>query len=83
MRVHSFRENEWMVWTTSESTWAWHLTPIDDNATRLVSRLHTAYDWRHPLTAIVSVLLMEFGDFAMMRRMLRGIKTRAEHGDRR
>jgi hypothetical protein len=26
------------------------------------------------------VLLMEFGDFAMLRRMLRGIKARAESG---
>jgi hypothetical protein len=25
-----------------------------------------------------AVLLMEFGDFAMLRRMLRGIKARAE-----
>jgi hypothetical protein len=82
MRVDSFRKGEWMLWTTPESTWAWRLTPIDDNATRLVSRLRTTCDWRHPLTAIFSVLLMEFGDFAMMRRMLRGIKTRAEHGDR-
>jgi len=36
------------------------------------------YDWRHPLTALLSVLLMEFGDFAILRRMLRGIKARAE-----
>ena len=27
---------------------------------------------------ILGVVLMEFGGFAMMRRMLRGIKTRAE-----
>ena len=34
--------------------------------------------------AVLGVVLMEFGDFAMMRRMLRGIKTRAETigGDR-
>jgi hypothetical protein len=36
------------------------------------------YDWQHPLTALLGVLLMEFGDFAMLRRMLRGIKARAE-----
>jgi hypothetical protein len=28
--------------------------------------------------ALLGVLLMEFGDFAMLRRMLRGIKSRAE-----
>jgi hypothetical protein len=36
------------------------------------------YDWRHPLAGLSAVLLMEFGDFAMLRRMLRGIKARAE-----
>ena len=52
-----------MLGATPESTWAWYLTPIDDNATRLVSRPQTAHDWRHP-TAALSVLLMEFGGFA-------------------
>lgn len=37
-----------------------------------------ARDWRKPMLAVVGVLLMEFGDFAMMRRMLHGIKDRAE-----
>ena len=36
------------------------------------------YDWRHPLDASLGVVLMEFGDFAMNRRMMRGIKARAE-----
>ena len=36
------------------------------------------YDWQHPLMALLGVVLMEFGDFAMLRRMLRGIQTRAE-----
>jgi hypothetical protein len=40
--------------------------------------VHAVYDWRRPLTAVLGVLLLEFGDFAMMRRMLRGIKSRAE-----
>jgi hypothetical protein len=30
------------------------------------------------MTALLGVLLMELGDFAMLRRMLRGIKARAE-----
>jgi hypothetical protein len=39
--------------------------------------LRLAADWRRPGT-LVTVLLMEFGDYAMMRRMLRGIRERAE-----
>jgi hypothetical protein len=31
-----------------------------------------------PLAALLAVVLMEFGDFAMQRRMLRGIEARAE-----
>ena len=37
-----------------------------------------ARDWSSPAMAVVAVLLMEFGDFAMMRRMLLGLKERAE-----
>jgi len=77
-RVHSFQVNQWLLWTMPGSTWAWQLTPIPGNGTRLVTRVHAVYDWRHPLMAVLGVLLMEFGDFAMMRRMLRGIKSRAE-----
>ncbi|MCW2941351.1 MAG: hypothetical protein JWN00_4336 [Actinomycetia bacterium] len=77
-KVHSYEVNEWLLWSKPDSTWAWRLTPTDDGGTRLVTRIHAVYDWRHPLMAAFGVLLMEFGDFAMCRRMLRGIKARAE-----
>ena len=76
-RVHSFKLNEWLLWTKPDSTWAWQLTPTDGR-TRLVTRIHALYDWRNPPMALLGMLLMEFGDFAMLRRMLRGIKARAE-----
>lgn len=47
---------------------------------RLVTRVHAAYDWLRPASALIGVLLMELGDFAMMRRMLLGIEERAEAG---
>jgi hypothetical protein len=77
-RVDSFVNEEWLLWVKPDSTWAWRLTPTPAGGTRLVTRIHAIYDWGRPLTAILSVLLMEFGDFAMLRRMLRGIKARAE-----
>jgi hypothetical protein len=77
LRVHSFDTNRRLVWTTPDSTWAWQLVPTD-HGTRLVVRIRARYDWGHPLLAVLGVLLMELGDFAMLRRMLRGIKTRAE-----
>jgi hypothetical protein len=77
-RIHSFEINQWLLWTKPDSTWVWQLAPTTDNGTRLVTRTRAVYDWRHPLMAVLGVLLMEFGDFAMIRRMLRGIKARAE-----
>ncbi len=79
LKVHSFQVNEWLLWSKPDSSWVWQLTPTSDNGTRLVTRIHAVYDWRHPLMAFLGVLLMEFGDFAMIRRMLRGIKRRAEY----
>jgi hypothetical protein len=78
LKVNSFAVNEWLLWTKPDSSWSWRLTPTSSGGTRLITRIHAVYDWRQPLTALLGVLLMEFGDFAMMRRMLRGIKTRAE-----
>jgi hypothetical protein len=78
LKVHSFELNEWLLWSKPDSTWAWQLTATDDGGTRLVTRIHAVYDWRNPPMALLGVLLMEFGDFAMLRKMLRGIKARAE-----
>lgn len=39
-------------------------------------RIHL--DWSHPAISLFSVVLNEFGDFPMMRRMLPGIRDRAE-----
>jgi hypothetical protein len=77
-KVHSFEVNRWLLWSKPDSTWAWKLTRTDSGGTRLVGRVHAARDWKHPLAAIGAVVLMELGDFAMFRRMLRGIKERAE-----
>ncbi len=77
-KVHSFDPDRWLLWTKPDSTWVWRLTPTDNGGTRLVTRIHAGYDWRRPLTALFGLLLMEFGDFAMNRRMLRGIKARAQ-----
>ena len=77
-KVHSFEVNRWLLWAKPDSTWVWQLTATATNGTRLVTRIHAARDWRrHPLDALLGLVLMEFGDFAMLRRMLRGIKQRA------
>jgi hypothetical protein len=80
--VDSFQMPRWMLWRTPSSSWAWRLVPLPDGRTRLITRLHTVYEWRRPGAAL-TVLLMEFGDFPMMRRMLRGIRERAQTEHRR
>jgi hypothetical protein len=80
--VDSFDEPKWMLWRTPTSTWAWRLRPLPDGRTRLVTRLNVFYD-RHRPDTVLAVPLMELGDFPMMRRMLRGIRERAEAEHRR
>ena len=77
-KVASFDEHESLLWAKPDSTWSWRLTELSGGRTRLVTRVRARYDWHHPFDAALGVLLMELGDFAMMRRMLRGIKERAE-----
>lgn len=61
-----------------DSTWSWRLTPLPGGGTRLVTRMKQDYRWETPRLALFNAWLMEFGDFAMERRMLQGIKARAE-----
>jgi hypothetical protein len=77
--VDSFEAPRWMLWRTPTSTWAWQLVPLLDERTRLITRLRVAYEWRHP----GGIVLLELGDWPMMRRMLRGIRQGAEDEHRR
>jgi hypothetical protein len=68
-----------LLWHKPDSTWAWKLTDLD-GATRLVTRLRILYRWEQPFGALASLVLNEFGDFPMMRKMLHTLKARAEGG---
>ena len=81
-RVDGFVAHEWLLWRSPNRTWAWRLVPLSDGRTRLVTRMHTRYEWSRPLV-LGTVLLMEVADYPMMRRMLRGIRDRAETEHRR
>lgn len=82
--VDSFETGSWMLWAhrphphePPDSTWSWRLTDTADGGTRLVTRMKQDYRWKTPGLAMFNLALMELGDFAMERRMLRGIKARA------
>lgn len=66
-----------LLWTKPDSSWVWTLTPRN-GGTRLVTRLRILYRWHRPGEAVFSLLLNEFGDFPMMRKMLLTIRRRAE-----
>jgi hypothetical protein len=85
--VTAFETARWMVHRPTateepDSTWTWRLTPLPHGGTRLVTRMKQDYRWETPGLAIFNFLLMELGDFAMERRMLKGIKRRAESAER-
>jgi hypothetical protein len=89
-KVDSFETNQWMLWVhrphehePPDSTWSWRLTTLPDGGTRLVTRMKQDYRWATPRLASFNLILMEFGDFAMERRMLIGIKRRAEFASHR
>jgi hypothetical protein len=77
-KVKAFQLNEWLLWGKPDSTWAWKLIVLDGGRTRLISRLKARYEWGKPGSAVLSLVLLEFGDFPMMCRVLKGIKVRAE-----
>jgi hypothetical protein len=78
-KIKAFEPNQWMLWEKPHSTWAWKLVPREGAHTRLITRIKDHYAWRAaPGNALVSLILMEFGDFPMMRKLLLNVKWRAE-----
>jgi hypothetical protein len=77
-KVAGFEENRWLLWQQPLSTWSWTLTELPGGRTRLLTRLRVHLDWSHKAISVLSVVLNELGDFPMMRRMLLGIRERAE-----
>jgi len=77
-KVAGFEQGSWLLWQQPLSTWSWTLAELPGGRTRLVTRLRIHLDWNHKAASLLSVLLNEFGDFPMMRRMLLGIRDRAE-----
>ena len=69
-----------MVWSKPSSSWAWVLEPLSENRTRLIARIRMRYRWRRP-TVVGDVVLMELGDFWMMRKKLDSIRARAERAE--
>jgi len=77
INVSSLDEPHSMVWgTRGDTSWVWQLDRQPDGTTRLVTRIRSRLRWT-PM-AIAFSGLMELGDFWMIRKMLHGLRERAE-----
>jgi hypothetical protein len=76
LRVKAIDPNQSMLWEGKNTTWAWRLDKLDEKHTRLVTRVRMHYDLMSPW--VIFDLVFDPGDFVMMRKMLLGIKRRAE-----
>jgi hypothetical protein len=76
MRLERVEPGQVLAWLSEDGNWVWTFVLRErDGATRLISRNR----FRLPtLVARISMLPMEPGSLLMERRMLRGIKERAE-----
>jgi hypothetical protein len=78
LRVKELEPERRMLWwdEQGEYSWEWLLEPIGQQTTRLLNRLRVT---RHPWTRkVLYELVAANGDVVMQRKLLRGIKQRAE-----
>jgi hypothetical protein len=80
LRVAVLEAESAMVLATDDVTWVWAfgLYPVDNYRTRLVSRNRIGALGASLLQRAVQMLVMEPGSLIMERKMLLGIKERAE-----
>jgi len=67
-----------LQWEPAKSTWAFCLRPAENGTTRLISR--NRIPGRGPRFWLMMVGVMEWASLIMERKMLFGIKARAERG---
>jgi hypothetical protein len=76
-RVRALRPNRWILSGDQETgTWCLAVYPTPEGNTRLVSRWRQ--DWPITLATAFWILISDPGAFIMERKMLKGIKQRAE-----
>lgn len=72
------RERRMLWWDRKgEYSWEWKLDPVDENSTRLITRLRATFP---PVLTpkMLYAVVASTGDIVMIRKALRGIKARAE-----
>lgn len=69
----------YFIWSgeTGDGGFTWALYPIDENHTRLVSRIRWSHHWSPPGQLVLD-LFTEFTDHLAVRKILQGVKGRVE-----
>ncbi len=79
--VNAIAPNQYLVWSGTSGTYpgafTWALYPIDASHTKLVSRIQWSHHWSQPLMLGMD-LFTEFTDHLAVRKILQGVKDRAE-----
>jgi hypothetical protein len=76
---YAIEPNRYLIWS-GEPGWGgftWALYPVDENHTRLISRIRWSHSWKKPGQLGLD-LLTEFTDHLAVRKILQGVKGRAE-----
>ena len=82
MRVEVLDPPRALAVRSSDQNWAWIFALLPEgDSTRLISRNRIATQALSPASRMFYLLFMEPGSLVMERKMLLGIKRRAEHGE--
>lgn len=81
MAFYAIEPNEYLIWVgegdEAPGGFTWALYPIDDNQTRLVSRIRWSYHFDDPGSVLIAVFT-DLADHIAVREILQGIKGRVE-----
>jgi hypothetical protein len=79
MVFYAIEPDRYLTWTgtTGSGAFIWALYPIDENHTRLVSRIRWTHHWSQP-DLLALDLFTEFTDHLAVRKILQGITDRVE-----
>lgn len=76
---YAIEPEDYFIWSSkaSDCAFTWALYPIDENHTRLVSRIRWSHHWSQP-SLLGFDLFTEFTDYLAIRKVLQGVKGRVE-----
>jgi hypothetical protein len=76
---HAIEPNRYLTWTGTSGVggFTWALYPVDNDHTRLVSRIRWSHHWTQP-GLLAFDLFTEFTDHLAVRKVLEGVKDRVE-----